>query len=129
VKVTPKPTATARPTATSQPAEPNTTTPTSVCGSGYSVINSHALGSDATIYLLYNAGAAKNCVVTISRLVHPSKVSMNAILQVQGGASASDPGSFTSYAGPVSLSAAKKCVIWGGSWGSQSWKSGWSHCS
>ncbi|WP_181448847.1 serine/threonine protein kinase [Nonomuraea aridisoli] len=123
-KPTAKPT-TVKPT----PApKPNTVKPTTVCGAGYQVINSHSLGVDATIYLLYNNSAGKNCVITISRMVHPGKVKMNAILQVKGGSSASDPGAFTSYAGPLRLPAAKKCVIWGGSWGTKSWKSGWSHC-
>ncbi|WP_326641446.1 protein kinase [Streptosporangium sp. NBC_01755] len=136
-KPTPKPTTarpTARPTTTVKPSpkptpqKPNPYTATGVCGSGYKVVNSRALGGVATIYLLYNSAAGKNCVVTMSRYVVPAKVAMNAILQVQGGSSGSNPGRFTVYAGPVRLSAAKKCVIWGGSHGSLSWKSGWSHC-
>ncbi|MBF8193612.1 serine/threonine protein kinase [Nonomuraea sp. K274] len=111
------------------PPKPNPHKATTVCGAGYKVIESHALGNSATIHLLYNAGAGKNCVVTLSRYVHPGKVAMNAILQVKGGSSASNPGRFTVYAGPVRLPAKQKCVIWGGSFGSQSWKSGWSHCS
>ncbi|MEV6864672.1 protein kinase [Streptosporangium subroseum] len=128
--VAPKPTATAKPTVkpTTAPQKPNPYTAAGVCGSGYAQVEAHALGSAATIYLLYNSSAGKNCVVTMSRYEVPSKVSMNAVLQVQGGASASNPGSFTVYAGPVRLAAVKKCVIWGGSHGSLSWKSGWSHC-
>jgi hypothetical protein len=138
---TAKPTATSRPTSTVKPTtakptakpspapqKPNPYTATGVCGSGYKVINSRALGSVATIYLLYSSAAGKNCVVTMSRYVIPAKISMNATLQVQGGSSGSNPGKFTVYAGPVRLSGAKKCVIWGGSHGSLSWKSGWSHC-
>jgi hypothetical protein len=53
---------------------------------------------------------------------------MSATLEVQGGSAESDSGSFTVYAGPVRLPAAKKCVKWGGSYGGTSWKSGWSHC-
>ncbi|WP_281284554.1 serine/threonine protein kinase [Nonomuraea diastatica] len=100
-----------------------------VCGSGYKIIDSHALGSGATIHLAYHAKSGRNCVVTMSRLVWPGKVSMNALLQVKGGSKASKPGKFSAYAGPIRLPAKKKCVIWGGSWGTQSWKSGWSHCS
>lgn len=140
----PKPTATAKPTAkptskptskpsatakqTISPPKPNPYTPTGVCGAGYKVVNSRALGSAATIYLLYSSGAGKNCVVTMAKYVTPSKISMNATLQVKGGSSGSNPGAFTAYAGPVRLSAVKKCVIWGGTHGSLSWKSGWSHC-
>ncbi|MFF0769019.1 serine/threonine protein kinase [Nonomuraea wenchangensis] len=113
---------------TKLPAKRNPYTAAGVCGAGYKVINSHALGSYATVYLLWNAGAGKNCVVTLSRYVYPNKVEMNAILQVKGGSSGSNPGSFSTYAGPIRLPAAKKCVIWGGSISNVSWKSGWSHC-
>ncbi|MEU8246216.1 protein kinase [Nonomuraea sp. NPDC048916] len=120
-----------RPPATTVTAtpKPNPYTPAKVCGSGYKVINKRALGDGATVYLLYNTTAGKNCVVTISKLLYPGKVQMNAILQVKGGSSAGDPGRFSAYAGPVRLAAKQKCVIWGGSWGSHSWKSGWSHCT
>ncbi|MEV0232989.1 protein kinase [Nonomuraea sp. NPDC050786] len=126
------PTSTVRPSATSKPYVPrkaNTSSPTGLCGSGYKVVDSHALGTNATIYLLYNAGAGKNCVVTLSRMIFPEKVQMNAILQVKGGSSASAPGRFTANAGPIRLPAKQKCVIWGGAWAEMSWKSGWSHCS
>ncbi|WP_212746295.1 MULTISPECIES: serine/threonine protein kinase [unclassified Nonomuraea] len=106
----------------------NPYSPTKVCGSGYKIINSHELGSNATIYLAYHAKSGKNCVVTMSRLVGTGKIPMNALLQVKKGSKASNPGKFSAYAGPVRLAAKKKCVIWGGSWGTQSWKSGWSHC-
>ncbi|GAA0846290.1 protein kinase [Streptosporangium amethystogenes subsp. fukuiense] len=122
------PTSTAKPSPKPTPRKPNPYTATGVCGSGYKVVNSKALGSVATIYLLYSSAAGKNCVVTMSKYVIPAKISMNAILQVKGGSSGSNPGKFTVYAGPVRLSAAKKCVIWGGTYGSLSWKSGWSHC-
>ncbi|MGW7480476.1 protein kinase domain-containing protein [Nonomuraea muscovyensis] len=125
----PKPTVKPTVKPTTKPApKPNPYTATQVCGAGYKVVGSHTLGSNATIFLLYNTGAGKNCVVTLSKLVHPGKVQMNAILQVKGGSSGSNPGKFTAYAGPVRLPAKQKCVIWGGSWGSLSWKSGWSHC-
>ncbi|MFC7650032.1 protein kinase [Streptosporangium lutulentum] len=134
--MTAKPTATSRPTATAKPTvkpttapqKPNPYTASAVCGSGYAQVDSHALGGAATIYLFYNSAAGQNCVVTMSRYEFPSKISMNAVLQVQGGASSSNPGNFTAYAGPVRLAAVKKCVIWGGSHGSLSWRSGWSHC-
>lgn len=102
----------------------NPYTAAGVCGSGYSVIDSHDLGS-ATIYLLYDAGV--NCVVT---MVHngTSAVGLNATLAVQGGSSASNPGLFQWYAGPVRLAAASECVKWGGSYQSASWTSDWSHC-
>ncbi|MBB5784662.1 serine/threonine protein kinase [Nonomuraea jabiensis] len=119
-----------KPTKTYGPRKPNPYNAASVCGSGYKVIDSRSFaGGNATVYLLYNAGAGKNCVVTMSRMLYPEKAQMNAILQVKGGSSASNPGNFTAYAGPVRLPGKQKCVIWGGSWGAQSWKSGWSHCT
>ncbi|GAA3466706.1 serine/threonine protein kinase [Nonomuraea roseola] len=128
-KPTVKPTVAPKPTPKPiPPPKPNPYQATTVCGSGYKVINSHALGAKATIYLLYNTAAGKNCVITMSKYVVPAKISMNAILQVKGGASGSNPGKFSTYSGPVRLAAVKKCVIWGGSWGTLTWKSGWSHC-
>ncbi|MEU4230471.1 protein kinase [Nonomuraea sp. NPDC026600] len=121
----PKTQPTKKPTASTP--KPNPYNAAAVCGAGYKVIDSHALGSYATIYLLYGNG--RNCVVTMSKLVYTGKMPMNATLQVQKGGSASNPGNFTAYAGPVRVAAVKKCVIWGGSWGNASWKSGWSHCT
>ncbi|MFG6191525.1 protein kinase [Nonomuraea sp. JJY05] len=119
-----------KPTKTYGPRKPNTFNPASVCGAGYKVIDSRSFaGGNAKVYLLYNSGAGKNCVVTMSAMLYPEKVQMNAILQVKGGSSAGNPGSFTAYAGPVRLPGKQKCVIWGGTWGRQSWKSGWSHCT
>ncbi|GAA4587077.1 hypothetical protein GCM10023194_34960 [Planotetraspora phitsanulokensis] len=109
------------------PPKPNPYTATQVCGSGYKVIDSHALNG-ATIYLLYSSGSGKNCVVTMSKYVITQKIKMSAVLQVQGGSTGSDSGSYTAYAGPIRLSAPGTCVIWGGGYGSASWKSSWSHC-
>nr|WP_275955168.1 serine/threonine-protein kinase [Planomonospora venezuelensis] len=125
VKPTPKPTP--KPTVKPTP-KPNPYKAAALCGAGFKQINAHALGSGATVYLFYNGTSKKNCVVTMSRYVVPGKIKMNAILQVQGGGAAANPGSFTAYAGPVRLFADKKCVIWGGTYGAVSWKSGWSHC-
>ena len=120
-----EPTGTPTPTIVQNPHQP-----TAVCGPGFKIIDRHALDDKATIFLLYNTATAKNCVVTMSRLVYPTKIHMNAVLQVQGGASASNPGKFSAYAGPIRLSAPRKCVMWGGTWESLTWKSpAWSHCS
>jgi hypothetical protein len=107
--------------------KPNPYTATEVCGSGYSVVDSHSL-SGGTIYLLWSASAGKNCVATMRSQV-AGKVAMLATLKVEGGSTSSDSGSYTYYAGPVALKAAATCVEWGGSIGSSSWTSGWSHCS
>lgn len=104
----------------------NPFTPSAVCGTGYSVVDSHDLGS-ATIYLLYNATSGNNCVTTLTD--NPSgPVPMNATLSVQGGASGADQGTYTDYAGPVAEPAASACVEWGGSYQAATWTSAWSHC-
>ncbi|MFI9271066.1 hypothetical protein ACIGXM_10205 [Kitasatospora sp. NPDC052896] len=97
-----------------------------VCGGGYSVIDSHSLGS-ATVYLLYDNANGDNCVATLANDVGGA-VPMNATLAVKGGSSASNPGSFSYYAGPVTEHAPNTCVEWGGSYQGSSWTSGWSHC-
>ncbi|MEU9883967.1 protein kinase [Sphaerisporangium sp. NPDC051011] len=132
VTPTPKPTVTPTTQPTVKPTpkptpKPNPYTAAQVCGAGYKVLESHAFGP-GTAYLLYNATAGKNCVVTLSKYVVPQKVRMIAILQVKGGATGNDTGNYTAYAGPVRLAAKKVCVIWGGGYGSVTWKSGWSHC-
>ncbi|WP_405019927.1 CHAP domain-containing protein [Kitasatospora sp. NBC_00070] len=104
----------------------NPNTPTAICGTGFKVIDSHALGG-AVVYLLYNGSTARNCVTTVA--TDPGgKVAMDATLAAQGGSSAGNPGNFTYYAGPVILGAANVCVQWGGSYAGTSWTSGWSHC-
>ena len=116
---------------TSPSSAPNTTpnpyTAAEVCGSSYSVIDSHALAG-GTVYLLWSNSTNKNCVTTIRSQVS-GKVAMSATLAVQGGSSAADAAQYTYYAGPVALAAPKTCVMWGGSIGSSSWTSAWSHCS
>jgi hypothetical protein len=107
-------------------ASSNPYTPTQVCGSGFGVVDSHSLGG-AQVYLLYNSTTQQNCVTTIVN-TPTGAVPLNATLSVQGGASAKNPGSFTYYAGPVTLSAPHACVMWGGSYQGTSWTSAWSHC-
>ncbi|WP_242454579.1 serine/threonine-protein kinase [Bailinhaonella thermotolerans] len=125
----PKPSPTPKPPSPKPPApKPNPYTAAGVCGSGYKVVDSHAVGSGATVYLLYNAAKGYNCVITMRRNVAGAKVAMASILQVKGGSSDSDKGSFTYYAGPVRLPAKARCVIWGGEHAGARWVSGWSHC-
>ena len=106
---------------------PNKYTAAEACGSGFSVIDSHAI-TGATIYLLYNSSTKYNCVATLATTVY-GKLPMSATLAVEGGASGSDSGNYTYYAGPVKESAPSQCVKWGGSYnGNASWTSAWSHC-
>lgn len=99
-----------------------------VCGSGYAVIDSHALGNAGKVYLLYNSGSKRNCVVTLKSTSLGKASATSAHLQVQGGTKATDSGKFAYYAGPVSRAAAAKCVRWGGSAGSASYTSPYEHC-
>ncbi|WP_329256914.1 serine/threonine protein kinase [Actinoallomurus sp. NBC_01490] len=100
--------------------------PQRLCGSGYRVIETHGLG-EARAYLLYNAKAGTNCVVTMVPR-SSGKVFLSASLVVKGGSRESRSGSFPFYAGPIRLPARGKCVMWGGASKTAKWTSGWSHC-
>lgn len=102
--------------------------PTDACGTGYSVIDSQALGSSGTVYLLYNSSNSRNCVATIKQVSVGTASPVSAMLQVQGSSAISDSGSFAYYAGPVSAAAGSTCVKWGGSVGSATYTSGYEHC-
>lgn len=108
------------------PVNGNPYSPDKVCGSGYGVIDSHAI-TGAVIYLLYDNSTGNNCVVTLAT-TPTSAVPMNATLAVEGGSSSSDPHSYTYYAGPVTEYAPGSCVKWGGAYNGVSWTSDWSHC-
>ncbi|WSQ10375.1 hypothetical protein OG604_22910 [Streptomyces sp. NBC_01231] len=100
---------------------------TDVCGSGYRVIDSHALAGDGSIvWLMYNSSNGKNCVATQLHYYGPQRVS--ASIQKQGGSPISDSGTYNTYAGPVYVSAPDTCIKWGGSANGSSWTSGWEHC-
>ncbi|MFE3452655.1 M23 family metallopeptidase [Nonomuraea sp. NPDC059194] len=106
----------------------NPYTPQEVCGAGYSVIDSAALGSSGTVYLLYNSGNGYNCVTTIKHTSLGTPTATTAYLEVQGSSRITDSGNFGYYAGPVRASAANKCVKWGGKAGSSTYDSPFEHC-
>ncbi|ROO90399.1 hypothetical protein EDD29_8124 [Actinocorallia herbida] len=86
------------------------------CGSGYSVVNSAAIGSKGTVFLTYSFATGKNCVVA-KRNSAGSAVLLEAGLSVSPVGThwpAYDGGYYTSYAGPIYVSAAGKCVDWMG---------------
>ena len=108
----------------SSAGSPNPYTAANVCGSGYgSVASSGSNLSGATVYLLYSSATRENCVVTLATTVN-GKVPISATLDVQGGSTVTDSGSYTYYAGPEKLPAANKCVVFSGSYNGQSWSSG-----
>jgi hypothetical protein len=104
----------------------NPYTPQAVCGSGYQVIDWAGLGSAGAVYLLYKDGT--NCVATIKHTSLGTASATSAFLEVEGGTRATDSGSFGYYAGPVTRSAAGKCVKWGGSVGGNTYASPFEHC-
>lgn len=103
------------------------TTPIGACGGGsYHEIDHHAVG-DAVVHLLYNGST--NCVVTWRN--HPgAKIYLQANIEAQGGDGFHVDGNlYTTYAGPVKVSAAKTCIRWGGVYGDHdNYSSGWGHC-
>lgn len=102
-------------------------TPIGACGGGsYHVIDQHKTGS-STIYLLYNGST--NCVVNWLDSPGPQWVEVSLKRQ-SDNKEVRDSGSFTTYAGPVKLSAAGTCIKWGGvvGYGYPGWTSPWSHC-
>jgi hypothetical protein len=106
----------------------NPYTPTEVCGSGYTVIDSAGLGSDGTVYLLYNSGNGSNCVTTLKAKSLGTATATAAYLEVQGSARKTDSGNFAYYAGPVTAAASGKCVKWGGKAGASTYDSPFEHC-
>ncbi|MGW0593860.1 spore-associated protein A [Streptosporangium sp. NPDC002607] len=86
------------------------------CGSGYTVVNSAAIGSKGTVFLTYSSSTGRNCVVA-------KRNTAGSAVLVEAGLSVSPAGNhwdvyegdyFTSYAGPIYLSAAGRCVDWMG---------------
>lgn len=101
--------------------------PTSVCGSGYSVIDSHRI-DNFVWYLLYNNSNGYNCA-TLIRDASGKASLMSVFLQRQSdGKTVRDTGDYTTYAGPVYLHAAGSCVKWGGDIVDRYYSSPWEHC-
>ncbi|KNX38841.1 hypothetical protein [Luteipulveratus halotolerans] len=84
-----------------------------VCGSGYRVVDQHAV-TGGTVFLTYNG--TRNCVVTV-RNTAGAKVWMVAVVGLSSHSTwdGDDEGSYSSYAGPVySDPSAGHCIDWGG---------------
>jgi hypothetical protein len=82
------------------------------CGSGYSVIDSGDLGSLGTVYLTINS-AGRNCVVTI-RDNPGTRKHMCARVSLADAPWNQDCDNYTTFAGPVYVSAAHQCIDWSG---------------
>jgi hypothetical protein len=88
------------------------------CGSGYNIVNLIDFPDQrGTIYLTYNNSNGRNCVVTIRERPGAATL-MEAQLRRSGSSTwVKDSGNYTTYAGPVYVSAAGSCVDWGGTIG------------
>ncbi|MCW6006443.1 hypothetical protein K1W54_17945, partial [Micromonospora sp. CPCC 205371] len=106
----------------------NPYTPAQVCGSGYKVIDSAALGASGKVYLLYNAGNGNNCVVTLKTTSVGTATTVSAYLQAKDESRVTDKGSFEFYAGPVRVKAPGVCIAWGGTAGGVTYNSPFEHC-
>ncbi|MHC3473200.1 spore-associated protein A [Streptomyces sp. 7R007] len=91
------------------------------CGTGYTVIDSTPVGSSGTVYLTWNESTGKNCAVTV-RNTSGARIHMAVSLAAldSGRPAARDSGNYTSYAGPVYVSARGYCVAWTGEIGTAS---------
>jgi hypothetical protein len=97
-----------------QASDVNPYSASAVCGSGYSVIDKAVKEGVFYIYLLYNAGTGKNCVVNLKQTKLGTKTPMHAFIQTAVDAKG-NTGNFEYYAGPVTMAAAGQCIMWGGS--------------
>ncbi|MDN3023010.1 spore-associated protein A [Streptomyces sp. S.PB5] len=91
---------------------------TGTCGSGYSVIDTMDVG-DGTAFLTYSGSSGKNCVVTVSDtqgtpMVLGANLRLHRTDTVWKAGVEEDSGTFKYYAGPLYVSAAGKCIDWGG---------------
>jgi hypothetical protein len=94
----------------------NPNSASALCGSGYKVIQTHATEGAFYTYLLYNSSNGKNCAVTLKQKNLGTKNTTDVyLLSQKTQKSAEDFGSYTSYAGPIYLSAPGECVKFGGS--------------
>jgi Flp pilus assembly protein TadG len=86
------------------------------CGSNYRVVNSAPIGSKGTVFLTYNSSNGYNCAVA-KRNTAGSRVLIEVGMSLSPAGThwtVYEGGQFTSYAGPVYLSAAGRCVDWMG---------------
>ncbi|MBP2321622.1 hypothetical protein JOF56_002007 [Kibdelosporangium banguiense] len=123
-------------TATPTTAAVTADSPIEACGGGsYHQVDSHKLGNVATIRLLYNG--TTNCVVTWRTNPGTPRIAMLASIAKQDangnfGDYKHNDGNFTTYAGPVKVSASGRCIDWGGAATINGvytlWMSGPSHC-
>ncbi|WP_067129603.1 protein kinase domain-containing protein [Microtetraspora malaysiensis] len=132
-KAEPEPEKTQAPPPPAKAEEPrNPYSPQQVCnsgghGSGFYVQRSASFDG-GTVYQLYSDASGYNCVVAMKTANVGKASSIWAKLEVQGGGSSGDSGSFEYYAGPVMLSGKGHCVRYSGGSGSGSGGGDWANC-
>ncbi|MGX9888438.1 spore-associated protein A [Streptomyces sp. NPDC002276] len=102
--------------ATTTKAATATATYNGACGTGYKVIDSTPVGNVGKVFLTWNESTGKNCAVTI-RNTPGAKIHMAVELNIDVNYEHNpvvDSGQYTSYAGPVYMSARGYCAIWYG---------------
>lgn len=102
--------------ATTIKAAAATATYNGACGTGYKVIDSTPVGNVGKVFLTWNESTGKNCAVTI-RNTPGAKIHMAVELNIDVDYEHNpvvDSGQYTSYAGPVYMSARGYCAIWYG---------------
>lgn len=113
--------------AVSSPAEA-ASSPIAACGGGsYHVIDHHAMGSYAVIYLMYNGST--DCVVTWKTAYVGTPTNVGAFVEKESNPiGVVDNGSYSYYAGPVKVTAPGTRIKWGGGVDPYGyWISDWSH--
>jgi hypothetical protein len=101
--------------------------PATVCGNGFQMIDSAALGTAGTANLLWDASTGRNCVTTLKMADKGTPTATAAFLEPAGATRSTDSGSYSYYAGPV-IAAAPGCVKWGGTAGGTTYTSALEHC-
>ncbi|XUL94189.1 spore-associated protein A [Streptomyces galilaeus] len=108
--------ATAPASAATTKAAAVTATYNGACGTGYKVIDSTPVGNVGKVFLTWNESTGKNCAVTI-RNTPGAKIHMAVELNIDVNYEHNpvvDSGQYTSYAGPVYMSARGYCAVWYG---------------
>jgi hypothetical protein len=111
----------------------NPVSASALCGSGYKQVASHGIEGQVYFYLEYNSSNGKNCAVALKQRDIGGKDQTDIYMLTQKTLQqAEDDKPYTSYAGPIYLTAPGECVEYGGFvvYGSKSytWNSTWVAC-
>lgn len=101
--------------------------PKALCGAGFQVIDSRALGALGTVNLGWKASTKQNCVTTLKFSSTGTATYVTAYLKPAGATTVQDAGRYFVYAGPVQA-VAPTCVTWGGTIITTTYNSPSEHC-